>query len=179
MQIVVINGMPRAGKDQFVTFCQNHMTWCKNVSTVDFVKEVAKFCGWNGEKTPENRAFLSDLKDLLTRWGDVPFRKVRKAAENYNSEALSYDFDTDEVLVFVHCREPEEIAKFVREMNAITLLIRRAAIETNEQSNHADAEVFNYDYDYVVENNGTLEELEESAITFLHEIFREKNLKIC
>ena len=89
------------------------------------------------------------------------------------------DFDTDEVLVFVHCREPEEIAKFVKEMNAITLLIRRTAIETNEQSNHADAEVFNYDYDYVVENNGTLEELEESAITFLREIFREKNLKIC
>ena len=91
---------------------------------------------------------------------------------------MAYDFDTDEVLVFVHCREPEEIAKFVREMNAITLLIRREAIENNEQSNHADAEVFNYDYDYIIENNGTLEDLEESAITFLREIYQGKDLII-
>lgn len=178
MQVVVINGMPRAGKDQFVQFCQKHMTWCKNVSTVDFVKHVANFCGWDGTKTPENRAFLSDLKDLLTKWDDIPFKKVKKAAENYNSEAISYDFDTDEVLVFIHCREPEEIAKFVREMNAITLLIRRETIENNEQSNHADAEVFNYSYDYVVANNGTLEELEESAVMFLREIFQGKDLII-
>jgi hypothetical protein len=178
MQVVVINGMPRAGKDQFVLFCQKHITWCKNISTVDFVKQVANFCGWDGTKTPENRAFLSDLKDLLTKWNDIPFKKVKHEAERYNSEAVAYDFDTDEVLVFVHCREPEEITKFVKEMNAVTLLIRCDAIENNEQSNHADAEVFNYDYDYIVENNGTLEDLEESAITFLHEIYREKDLKI-
>jgi hypothetical protein len=72
------------------------------------------------------------LKDLLTKWNDVPFKKVKHEAERYNSEAMAYDFSTDEVLVFVHCREPEEIAKFVREMNAITLLIRREAIENNE-----------------------------------------------
>ena len=178
MQVVVINGMPRAGKDQFVQFCQKHMTWCKNISTVDFVKQAANFCGWDGTKTPKNRAFLSDLKNLLTKWDDVPFKRVKRVAENYNSEAISYDFDTDEVLVFVHCREPEEIAKFVREMNAITLLIRREAIESNEQSNHSDAEVFNYNYDYVVENNGTLEELEESAVAFLHKIFQGKKLII-
>ena len=94
MQIVVINGMPRAGKDQFVQFCQEHMAWCKNISTVDFVKQVANFCGWDGTKTPKNRAFLSDLKDLLTKWDDVPFKKVKSVAENYNSELISYNFDT-------------------------------------------------------------------------------------
>ena len=178
MQVVVINGMPRAGKDQFVQFCQEHMTWCKNISTVDFVKQAANFCGWDGTKTPKNRAFLSDLKDLLTKWDDVPFKKVKRAAENYNSEAISYDFDTDEVLVFIHCREPEEIAKFVKEMNAKTLLIRRESVETTNQSNHADAEVFNYDYDYCVQNNGSLEELEQKAIAFLREIFQGKDLII-
>ena len=145
----------RAGKDTFVEFCQKHVTWCKNISTVDFVKQVANFCGWDGTKTPKNRAFLSVLKDLLTEWDDVPFRMVKKEAESFNSEALAYDFNTDEVL-----------------------LIRRDAIETNEQSNHADAEVFNYDYDYIIENNGTLEELEQSAITFLHEICQGKDLII-
>ena len=160
----------RAGKDTFVEFCQKHVTWCKNISTVDFVKQAANFCGWDGTKTPKNRAFLSVLKDLLTEWDDVPFKKVKNEAENFNREALAYDFNTDEVLVFIHCREPQEIARFVQEMNAITLLVQREAIENNEQSNHADAEVFNYNYDYIIENNGTLEDLEQSAITFLREV---------
>jgi hypothetical protein len=55
----------------------------------------------------------------------VPFKKVKRAIENYNDEAISYNFSTDEVVVFVHCREPQEIDRFVKEMNAITLLIRR------------------------------------------------------
>lgn len=170
MQVVVINGMPRAGKDQFVLFCQKHMTLCKNISTVDFVKQVASFCGWDGVKSPKNRAFLSDLKDLLTEWDDVPFKKVQQAAEKFDYEAQAYGFSTDEVLVFIHCREPQEISKFVNQMNAKTLLIRRAAIETNDQSNHADSEVFNYEYDYIIENNGTLEDLEQAAVAFLKEL---------
>ena len=55
-------------------------------------------------------------------------------------------------------------------MNAKTLLMRRAVIENDNQSNHADAEVFNYDYDYIIENNGTLEELEQKAIEFLKQL---------
>lgn len=170
MQVVVINGMPRAGKDRFVLFCQKYKAWCKNISTVDFVKQVASFCGWDGVKSPKNRAFLSDLKDLLTKWDDVPFKRVLCAAEKFNYEAQAYGFSTDEVLVFIHCREPQEISKFVNRMNAKTLLIRRAAVEANDQSNHADSEVFNYEYDYIIENNGTLEDLEQAAVAFLKEL---------
>lgn len=170
MKVIVINGQPRAGKDLFVTMCQKYVVWCKNISTVDFVKQVAFFCGWDGIKTPENRAFLSDLKDLLTKWQDVPFRKVQDAAYNYDLEAQIYDFSTDEVVVFVHCREPQEIEKFVKEMNALTLLIRRPSIEGEEQSNHADAEVFNYDYDYTIYNDGTVEDLENKAVEFLNKL---------
>ena len=175
MQVVVINGMPRAGKDQFVQFCQAHLTWCKNVSTVDFVKTLAYKCGWDGTKTPKNRAFLSDLKDLLTEWNDVPFKEILREAKLFECDAAAYDFGSDELLMFVHCREPKEIAKFVEQMDAKTLLIRREAIETNDQSNHADADVFNYTYDYIIENNGTLEELEQKAIAFLGELNLLKN----
>lgn len=30
---------------------------CRIVSTVDFVKEVAKFCGWNGQKILKTENF--------------------------------------------------------------------------------------------------------------------------
>jgi len=33
--------------------------------------------GWDGGKTPEDRRFLSDLKDALTRWKDVPYNETR------------------------------------------------------------------------------------------------------
>lgn len=170
MKVVVINGQPRAGKDCFVKYCQDHWLWCENISTVDFVKEVAANCGWDGTKTPKNRAFLSELKDLLTHWNDVPFKKVQEAALYFDAKARRYDFSTDDVIVFIHCREPQEIAKFVKEMNAITLLIRRPAIENEQQSNHADAEVFNYNYDYTIFNDGTFEELEQKAVDFLREL---------
>lgn len=170
MQVVVINGMPTAGKDQFVKYCQKYLLWCGNFSTVDFVKQAAAFCGWDGTKTPENRAFLSNLKDLLTQWGDVPFKKVEQAILKYESEARMYDFDSDDVLCFIHCREPWEIQKFVDRLGAKTLLIRRPEVENKNQSNHADAEVFNYQYDYTIDNDGTLWDLEKKAANFVLEL---------
>ena len=170
MQVVVINGAPTAGKDAFVKLCQKYLLWCGNFSTVDFVKEIAAVCGWDGTKTPENRAFLSNLKDLLTEWKDVPYNKVEQAVYRYEGEAKIYDFDSDDVLCFIHCREPQEIQKFVDRLGAKTLLIRRPEIESNKQSNHADAGVFNYNYDYTIVNDGTLLDLEKKAVNFIVEL---------
>ena len=168
MQIVVINGMPRAGKDEFVKMCQKHCFWCFNLSTVDFVKEVAIMCGWDGTKTSENRKFLSDLKDLLTQWDDVPYKKIEREIQLIKARIESHDFNPEKAgIVFIHCREPKEIHRFVTEMGAATLLIRRPEIEGDEQSNHADAEVFDYPYNCIIYNNGTLKELEGKAYLFL------------
>lgn len=170
MQIVVINGAPTAGKDTFVSLCQKHLLWCGNFSTVDFVKEIAAMAGWDGTKTPKNRDFLSNLKDLLTEWDDVPFKKIEQAIKAFNNEALSYDFSTDDVLCFVHCREPWEIKKFAERLGAKTLIIRRPDVEDSIQTNHADADVFYYVYDYTIYNDSTKEALEQKAIEFLKEL---------
>ena len=54
-------------------------------------------------------------------------------------------------------------------MGAETVLIRRESVENALQSYHADAEVFDFDYDTVIENNGNLKELKDSAKKFLKE----------
>ena len=177
MKIVVINGQPRAGKDTFVQYCQRHCYWCLNISTVDFVKEIASACGWDGTKSPKNREFLSNLKDLLTNWGDVPYQKIDQEIELFKSRMLSHDFNPNtDGIVFVHCREPHEIARFAKEMGAYSLLIRRPVEESDEQSNHADAEVFNYNYDYTITNDGTLADLDRKAFLFL-QVMGINNLK--
>ena len=158
----------RAGKDTFVNSCKKHTYWCLNVSTVDFVKEIAAECGWDGTKTPKNREFLSNLKDLLTEWNDVPYKKVLREIELFKTRMECHNFNSQkEGIVFIHCREPKEIERLVKDLGAYSLLIRRPVIENIEQSNHADAEVFDYEYDMTIYNDGSFEDLDKKACDFL------------
>ena len=61
--------------------------------------------------------------------------------------------------------------RFKRELGAITVLIRRVDAERAATSNHADANVLNCEYDYEIDNNGSLEELRIKADKFLNLIF--------
>ena len=169
-KIVIINGPGAAGKSTFVEYCKEIHYLTAEYSTVDLVKEAATLCGWDGTKDLKNRKFLSDLKDLLTEWNDVPYKKIIESRDNLQDYLDYLGYDANKGIIFTHCREPEEIKKFVDRENAITVLLRRAAVENLEQSNHADANVFNYEYDYVIENNGSLDELWEKATKFLEEI---------
>lgn len=132
------------------------------ISTVDFVKQIARECGWDGVKTPRNRKFLSDLKDLLTEWNDVPFQKVFDHVMYLDVFAKGFDW-----LLFVDCREPTEIQKMKERLNATTVLVRRLGDEVNETSNHADADVFEYEYDYTIKNYGDLSDLVVECEAFL------------
>ena len=170
MKVVVINGFPRSGKSTFVEYVKkwNHPTM--EVSMVDFTKKVAKAAGWHGEKEPEDRRFLAHLKDLLEEWRDKPFEDVRTrieaAAKHYKEDFTSPEI-FDHFIVFIHSREPRDIERLVEYFNAKTVFIERAAASENEQSNHADSSVLNYDYDYKITNNEGLKELEDKARVFI------------
>lgn len=167
--IIIVNGAPRSGKDTFVNFCLKELKGLgKSVSTVDFVKEIAAMCGWDGTKTLKNREFLSNLKDLLTEWGDVPYKKIAKEIALFDYALNQYDIDGDRGFVFVMCREPQEIQKFVDRLGAKTLCVRREEAENSEFSNHADANVLDYEYDYYIDNNKNLAHLQNAARVFLN-----------
>lgn len=167
MKIYILNGKAGSGKTTFFKLieekCRNYVY---NYSTVDLVKKVAYGCGWNGSKTPENRKFLSDLKDLLTEWDDVPYKDCLKEIKRITSLADIYDVEHDDWAVFIDCREPKEIQKFVDRLGAKTIFIDRK-IEDYNASNHADANVENFEYDIVINNNGTLEDLAAVAMNFI------------
>lgn len=174
VKVVVVNGRPGVGKSEFERLCKEQCNlfnrvvgfsndrrlWIDITSTVDFVKEVATMCGWDGTKTLENRKFLSDLKDLLTNWDDVPYKMIEHRAKTLPSNS--------DWIMFVDCREPAEIQKMKERLNATTLLIRRESVENNETSNHADANVFNYEYDLTIYNNSDIIDLEKKAKDFIN-----------
>lgn len=168
-KVFIINGSGGKGKDQFVTFCFKELknTYneidCVNVSTVDRAKAVATYLGWNGEKTEKDRAFLSDIKDALTKWKDIPNGEVI-------DKFIVTSFFSKNFIMFIHCREPEAIDDLKARIGehggeAETILVRRESVPSIE-SNHADRDVENYNYDWIIENNKGLDDLEETAICF-------------
>lgn len=168
--IYVVNGKPGAGKTTFESIIQHLMgrRYVHILSTIDCVKAIARNCGWDGEKTSESRAFLSDLKDLLTRWTDLPFRQIKQDIENIKDDyALYLTHDFQDYIIFIDCREPEEIKRLCDEFDAKSVLIRRPSVENQESSNHADANVLDYTYDIEIINDGSLFELIDKANTFL------------
>ena len=153
--IIIINGYGGSGKDTFVELVSKYNRVC-NFSSVDKVKEIAKIIGWNGKKDEKDRKFLSDLKKLTTDYNDMSFESIKSKVIEFNN--------SDDEIMFIHIREPEEIERAVKEFNAKTLLIKRIGLN-KITSNYSDASVENYNYDYIIENT-TLEKLEESAKEF-------------
>jgi len=164
--IFIINGYGGVGKDTFVELVSVEMNdhlkrfhTVINFSSVDKVKEIAREIGWDGKKTEKDRKFLSDLKILTGDYCDMPFLSMKNKVEEFfkNEEAQ---------VLFLHIREPEEIKRAVKEFNAKTILIIRNSVR-HITSNIGDKNVFDYEYDFVIENNGTIEELKKETEKFL------------
>lgn len=166
-KIFIINGSGGVGKDTFVELVsiemndilkKFHTVW--NYSSVDKVKEVAKEIGWDGGKTEKDRKFLSDLKILSTEYCDMPFKSIFNKVYEFRN-------DNDAVFLFIHIREPEEIKRATKCFNAKTILVVRDNVK-QITSNIADKNVFDYDYDLIVVNNGTIEDLQEYVKSFVN-----------
>ena len=171
VKVVIINGYPQSGKSTFVDMCKkSRKKICFEISTVDYIKELAKELGWDGTKTPKNRKFLSDLKDLLAEWNDIPYQKVAKEIRIIKTQTKLYGGECEDFVVFIHCREPEEIARFKQDFDATTVIVKRDASVEKEQFNHADLEVENFNYDVTILNNGTLDHLKLAAECFLEKL---------
>ena len=182
-QVFIINGSGGVGKDTFIEMIptfefidknENSTVWFKNLeirnySSVSKVKEIAKIIGWNGKKTERDRKFLSDLKLLTTEYNDMPLNDMKKYTKSFMNSA-----DINRIL-FLHIREPKEIAKAVnefKEYNVKTILVRRDSIK-HITSNMADENVYNYNYDIVINNDSTLEELRKKAECFLADVLHD------
>lgn len=151
--VFIINGSGGTGKDTFVSFVADSYS-TMNVSSVDKVKEIARIIGWSGAKTEKDRKFLSDLKLLCTGYNDMPLNSMKEKYEEF--------VNNDSNFLFLHIREPEEIEKARMVFDAKTILIKKDSVK-HITSNMADANVFNYNYDVVINNNGSISELREKA----------------
>lgn len=163
MNIFVLNGMARAGKDTFVSYVGKYIN-AVHISIVDKVKETAKQIGWNGEKDEKGRKLLSDIKLMTDAYDDRNYEYVR-------SHILEFINDNTKEALFIDMREQKDIQRVKDEFNIKSVFVKNNNVK-NITSNIADANVFNIEYDIIIDNSGTLTELEEIAKDFIDKCIR-------
>lgn len=162
-KVFITNGSGGNGKDTFAEFLSTYITVFK-YSSIDLVKEMYESIGIDRHsKDEKKRKLYSDTKDMLTKYDDIPFKDITSIVTDFKNNKI----ETEVLLIDI--REPEEIARAVETFGAETILIRNPNVEKIE-SNHADANVEDYNYDYIIENDGTLGQLDVMAKFFVREI---------
>ncbi len=169
MKIFILNGQGRSGKQTFVdtiisTFPSEKIFY---YSIIDAIKEIAWATCWDHKKNKKGRKFLYDLKVAFDSYCDFSFMNVL--------------FKTTEILtkhpnccIFINMREIKDIERFKTIFpQTKTILIIRG--EEKNFGNVADDDVFNYKYDYVIPNHGSLEKFKETSIKFGKEMLFEED----
>ena len=162
-KIYILNGYGTVGKGEFAKAIDKYISTYK-YSSIDLVKDMLEFAGIPKEpKTEEKRLLYSDTKDRLTKYDDIPFKDITSIVTDFKNNKIEAE------VLLIDIREPEEIARAVKTFGAETILVRNPnAIKI--ESNHADRDVENYKYGYIIENDGTLEQLEKVAKLFVCDV---------
>lgn len=166
--VIIINGSGGVGKDTICEMVSRHWK-VSNISSITPICAVARAAGWNGEKTAKARKFLSDLKTLCTEFNDLSQHYLIKEYEKFLS--------SENEILFVHIREPEQIERFkkeVKETSCYSILITRPKLEKERGplGNQSDDEVANYCYDFIFENDVSLDLLAEKVWQYFSKIMK-------
>lgn len=174
MQIILIGGKARSGKDTIADIMINELKkQDKKVARLQvgqYIKYYAtKYFGWDGSEESKPRDLLNKLgTDIIRNKIDPDFHIDRLIQD---IKVLSYFYD---IFIISDIRFPVEIEKTCDSFdNVITIKMKRESDELNDaQKKHVSETILdNYDgFDYVIDNNGTLDELEEKAKGILTEI---------
>lgn len=171
-QVYIINGKPRIGKDSFVKEvkkCLANVNYrVYNISAIEPILHLVEQIGFDVAKTVANRKMFSLIKQAVDL-RDYTFNVTQNTVQNILTKKSS---DGNNI-IFIHCREPKEIDKYVRAYSAKTILIMSPEIEklNIDYGNDSDNNVNNYNYTYIINNHKTLEFKSEEEITKInHEL---------
>lgn len=166
--VLIFNGNPRSGKSTVQDIIKVK-TKAISYSSIDCVKAIyKKYFEWNGGKTEESRKFLSDMKHFLIAETDI----IDKALTDKYNEFM----ESDQSILMIDIREPEEIAKYAKKFDAITVLVTNPRAP-HISSNISDKNVYHYKYDVKIVNDTSLLDLEELVEEFLRGLRLEDKFK--
>jgi len=164
--IFIVNGYPGSGKDTFIDIIKKKLNseghFVHKSSYVTAIKEVAEKIGWNGKKDERGRKLLADICKASTDYNnfllDNLYFTLRYTGEHNN---LSF--------LFWIVRDPNVIKKIKKDYpETKTIIIKRENLKNFD--NCADKNINEIEYDIVIENNGTMKDLEDSCELFIKNV---------
>ena len=174
MQIILIAGKARSGKSTIANFMIENLKKqgkkpCE-LQIGQYIKYYAtRYFGWDGKEETKPRSLLQELGTEVIRNKIDPDFHIDRLIQDI--EVLSYFYDT---FIVSDVRMPVEIEKPKKKFdNIVTIKMVRESDElNNEQQKHVtEIALDSYDeFDYIVDNNKTLEDLEIKAKDILERI---------
>lgn len=154
MVVFVINGYPMSGKDEVIRILEL-MPDIVNFSTIDIPKEIAVKMGWDGSKSDENREMLSNLKKFYNKYFDGTKKDIKRTIQMGNFFMKK--------LICIVSREPEEIEwiqGYCKESDIKCYKVCvKSPFELKNVNNSSDSDINNITYDIIINNDGTLKDL--------------------
>lgn len=169
-KILITNGSGGCGKDTMVEIMSRYIE-VEKISSIDLFKIMLEpytidYTTTYG-KDENYRKLLSTVKSAFINFNDLPMAEMHQAIVDFMK------WSNKKILV-IDIREPEEIKKLIQKTSP-TVDIKTILVINNNvadiKSNEADNSVYDYaPYDYIIDNNDTLEVLEDSVIALLTDL---------
>lgn len=166
MKIIGISGKKQAGKDSateyFISNLLKRYDKCIRIGFADALKdEVVEGCGISREFLEEHKV---NFRLIMQGWG-TDFRRELFSKDYWliklGCKLVEYK-NTNTLIIVPDVRFKNE-AQLIRDCNGLLIRIQRDKKAFEELDIHAsECELDSYDeFDYVVDNNGSLQNLEE------------------
>lgn len=170
VKIYLIAGKARNGKDTLAGFLKNYLTLSgRKVCNIELMRTlkgyVRDYFDWDGKEETKPREFLQTFgTDIIREKLNMPFFHIDRLSEDI--KILSFYFDT---FIVDDVRFPLEIEEIRSRFDDVKVIhISKDNFEnylTEKEKQHITETALDFynNYDYVVKNNGSLEELETIA----------------
>lgn len=151
----------QSGKDTFAKFLKDHLsgyTWT-TAFALPLKMQVAAACGISLEELEQNKAIF---RPILQWWG-TEFRRKYQKNDNYwiNEMEKCYQEVSCKNFIITDCRFRNE-ATYIKAKGGILINVRRTTGELDSHGSECDLDQYEH-WDYNVNNDGSLEELEKQA----------------
>ena len=178
--IFLISGKARHGKTTLGNFIKKEYELenkkVGSIAIVKYLKMYAKdYFGWDGKEESKPRDLLQNLGTEIIRFKlNKPDFFINRTIEDL--EILSYFFDC---LIIDDIRIPEELESIKKVFNkTVTIKIKRKNLQeelTEEQKQHyTEIALDNYEnFDYIIDNDSDLNDLEEKTKQLIYSIKKE------
>lgn len=179
--VIIMNGRGGCGKDTLIQNLDQNEFYPIAISTVDPIKAAADSLGWNGDKTPEARLFISELKNASMKYNAYPQTWVLDRISHYAlsindplvelPDAANGSTDVSKMCIFIHCREIENILRLQHAIindlwpsvhdkltKPAAILVRRGTPKNMATQSDDCVDAVPEIYQYIIDNDGTIEE---------------------